>query len=178
MLRRLHETTADHPLAAGRECVVHGDPGPFNTIFRQGLPVAFIDWASCRPGDRLGDLGYMLWTWCIQSQGHVPVAEQARHLRKLRDGYGDIEPEILLDAMVRSQTAVGASLTLAHASPMVRLKITHISCMIELVRVVTLARRSPSFASNTVSLASARSPSRRIGELSVLQALSRSVTSA
>jgi hypothetical protein len=106
MLRRLHETTAGHPLAAGRECVVHGDPGPFNAIFQQGLPVAFIDWSSCRPRDRLDDLGYMAWTWCIQSQGHVTIVEQARHLRELRDGYGDIEPEILLDAMLRSQTRI------------------------------------------------------------------------
>jgi Ser/Thr protein kinase RdoA (MazF antagonist) len=106
MLRLLHEITAGHRLAAGRECVVHGDPGPFNTIFREGLPVAFIDWSSCRPGGRLDDLGYMAWTWCIQSQGHVPAGEQARHLRELRDGYGDVDPEILLDAMVRSQTRI------------------------------------------------------------------------
>jgi aminoglycoside phosphotransferase (APT) family kinase protein len=57
MLRRLHETTAGHPLADGQECVIHGDPGPFNTIFRDGLPVAFIDWACCRPGRGLDDLG-------------------------------------------------------------------------------------------------------------------------
>jgi len=106
MLRLLHETTAGHGLAAGRECVVHGDPGPFNTIFRRGLPVAFIDWSSSRPGDQLEDLGYMAWTWCIQSQGGVPIGEQARHLRELRDGYGDIEPEILLDAVVASQARI------------------------------------------------------------------------
>jgi hypothetical protein len=104
MLRLLHETTAGHRLAAGRDCVRHGDPGPFNTIFWQGLPVAFIDWSSCRPGDRRDDLGYLAWTWCIQSQCHVPIVEQARHLRELRDGYGGIEPENLLDAMMRSQT--------------------------------------------------------------------------
>ena len=106
MLRLLHETTARHRLAAGRECVLHGDPGPFNTIFWQGLPAAFIDWSSCHPGDRLDDLGYMAWTWCIQSLGHVPIAEQARHLRELHDGYGGIEPENLLDAMMRSQTRI------------------------------------------------------------------------
>ncbi|MER6943822.1 phosphotransferase [Nonomuraea sp. NPDC000554] len=90
------------PLADDRECVIHGDPGPFNTIFQQGLPVAFIDWSSCRPGD----LGYMAWTWCIQSQGRVAIAEQARHLRELRAGYGTIEPAHLLDAMVRRQTQI------------------------------------------------------------------------
>jgi len=31
--------------------VVHGAPGPFNTIFRDRRPVVFIDWDSARPGD-------------------------------------------------------------------------------------------------------------------------------
>jgi aminoglycoside phosphotransferase (APT) family kinase protein len=86
--------------------VVHRDPGPFNAIFQEGLPTAFIDWSSCRPGDWLDDLGYLAWTWCIQSRGHVPIAEQARHLRALHDGYGDTEPEILLAAMMGSQTRI------------------------------------------------------------------------
>ncbi|MEO3796844.1 phosphotransferase [Nonomuraea sp. B10E15] len=106
MLRELHAVTAGHALAADRECVIHGDPGPFNAIFQQGLPVAFIDWSSCRPGDRLDDLGYMAWTWCIQSQGRVTIAEQAWHLRELRDGYGTVEPAHLLEAMVRRQTHI------------------------------------------------------------------------
>lgn len=42
----------------------------------------------------------------VQSQGHVLIAEQARHLRALRDGYSGIEPENLLDAMMRSQTRI------------------------------------------------------------------------
>lgn len=106
MLRALHAATAGHVLAAAAECVVHGDPGPFNTVFQKGLPVAFIDWSSSRPGNRLDDLGYMAWTWCIQSQGRVPIDQQARHLRELRDGYGDVEPEQLLDAIVRGQTSI------------------------------------------------------------------------
>ncbi|WP_433443243.1 aminoglycoside phosphotransferase family protein [Nonomuraea sp. CA-141351] len=106
MLRSLHEATTGHALAAGQECVIHGDPGPFNTIFQNGLPVAFIDWSSCRPGNWLDDLGYMAWTWCIQSEGHVPISQQALHLRELRDGYGAVAPEPLLDAMTRQQTGI------------------------------------------------------------------------
>jgi aminoglycoside phosphotransferase (APT) family kinase protein len=68
--------------------------------------VAFIDWSSCHPGDRLDDLGYLAWTWCIQSQGRVPITEQARHLWELRDGYGTVEPAHLLDAIVRGQTHI------------------------------------------------------------------------
>ena len=106
MLRELHDLTAGHPLAAGRECVLHGDPGPFNAIFQDGTPVALIDWMSCRPGDRLDDLGYMAWTWCIQSLGGVPVDEQAAHLRELRDAYGAVRAETLIFAMIRSQDRV------------------------------------------------------------------------
>lgn len=106
MLRGLHEATAGNELAGGRECVIHGDPGPFNTIFQAGLPVAFIDWDSCRPGDRWDDLGYLAWTWCIQSQGGVPVAAQARRLRELRDGYGDVAGDVLVRAILRRQTEI------------------------------------------------------------------------
>jgi hypothetical protein len=106
MLRELHDLTAGHPLAAGGECFLHGDPGPFNTIFQDGLPVAFIDWTSCRPGDRLDDLGYMAWTWCIQAEGNVPVSAQAAHLRELRDAYGPVPPQALVDAMIRGQDRI------------------------------------------------------------------------
>jgi Phosphotransferase enzyme family len=106
MLRELHDLTAGHPLAAGHECLLHGDPGPFNAIFQEGTPVAFIDWTSCRPGARLDDLGYMAWTWCIQSEGNVPIQDQAVHLRELRDAYGPVAPEVLIDAMTRSQDRV------------------------------------------------------------------------
>jgi len=106
MLRELHDLTAGHPLAAGRECVLHSDPGPFNAICQDGMPVAFIDWTSGRPGDRLDDLGYLAWTWCILAQGGVPMHAQAAHLRELRDAYGPVEPETLIDAMTRSQDRV------------------------------------------------------------------------
>lgn len=107
MLRALHDLTAGHALARGQECVLHGDPGSFNTIFDDGMPVAFIDWTSCRPGSRLDDLGYLAWTWCVQAEGQVPVEDQARHLRELRDGYDPaVEPEILIEGMIRGQNRI------------------------------------------------------------------------
>jgi len=56
MLRALHGATSGHPLAGKRECVIHGDPGPFNPLFLDGMPVALIDWASAKPGARMWDL--------------------------------------------------------------------------------------------------------------------------
>jgi hypothetical protein len=106
MLRSLHDATAGHPLAGGAECVIHADAGPFNTIFQNGHPVAFIDWEHAQPGARLHDLGYLAWTWCIQTQGNVPLDDQARHLRQLCDGYGDVAADDLLDAMIEAQSRV------------------------------------------------------------------------
>ena len=36
----------------------------------------------------------------------MPIADQAAHLRELRDGYGDVEPEQLIAAMIRQQTRI------------------------------------------------------------------------
>lgn len=109
ILRHLHDVTQGCALAGDQECVIHGDPGPFNAIFQDGLPVALIDWDSAAPGSRLHDLAYMAWTWCIQSSGNVPLEEQAQHLRGLRDGYGGIDPGALLDGMVSRQADIAAT---------------------------------------------------------------------
>lgn len=106
MLRLLHDETAGSGLAGGAECVIHGDPGPFNTIFRSGMPVAFIDWDSARPGSRVEDLAYMAWTWCIFSDPRIPVDEQASRLNALRLGYGFASGPQLLDAVLACQAAV------------------------------------------------------------------------
>lgn len=117
MLRRLHDATAGHPLAGGEECVVHGDPGPFNTIFRHGLPVTFIDWDSAAPGSRLSDLAYLGWTWCVQSTGGVPVTDQARRLRAVLDAYGDVDGEDLLAAVAASQLRMAGIAAARLAAP-------------------------------------------------------------
>jgi Ser/Thr protein kinase RdoA (MazF antagonist) len=106
MLRELHDATTGQPWSGGHECVVHGDPGPFNTICQRGWPVALIDWDSSGPGERLDDLAYMAWTWCIQSLGRVAIVDQARRLRELRDGYGEVLADELVEAIVRRQTLI------------------------------------------------------------------------
>ncbi len=53
------------------------------------MPIVLIDWDSARPGNRIWDVGYFAWTWCIQSQGNVPVSDQVRRVRAVRDAYDD-----------------------------------------------------------------------------------------
>ncbi|TDC25487.1 aminoglycoside phosphotransferase family protein [Streptomyces sp. 8K308] len=106
-LRALHEATAGHPLAGDQECVIHGDPGVYNTVFRDGLPVAFVDWDACRPGRRVDDLAYAAWGWCVLERMQVPIEQQAAHLRDFRDGYDPaFDAGTLLDAIVEQQTRI------------------------------------------------------------------------
>lgn len=114
MLRQLHQLTTDDPLindwpadAGRRQCILHGDPGAYNTIFQDGLPVALIDWDAAHPGNPIDDLGYMAWTWCIQSAGNVPLSDQALHLRELAAGYDTrtlgLTNKDLLDHIITAQ---------------------------------------------------------------------------
>jgi len=89
LLRRLHDATRDlEPILPG-EVVCHHDPGPNNMVFRDGQPVAFIDFDFAAPGHPLEDVGYMAWAWCISSRpDRGPASEQARQVRTLADAYG------------------------------------------------------------------------------------------
>jgi hypothetical protein len=117
MLRRLHDATAGDPLAGVNDCVIHGDPGPFNTIFQDGMPVALIDWDSAHPGAWMSDLSYLAWTWCVQSSGGVPAYDQARRLRELRDGYGRGDAQALVEAIIDRQRDIARTSKILSGQP-------------------------------------------------------------
>ncbi|MFC4121514.1 hypothetical protein [Nonomuraea zeae] len=79
MLRTLHETTAGHVLAAGQDCVIHGDPGPFNTIF-QNVDDEVGDGLAGQPGggDRPGvyDHAFAAGRVRVFADGHQQVQSQ------------------------------------------------------------------------------------------------------
>jgi len=45
------------------ESVCHGDIGPHNTVYRAGLPVAFIDWDTIRPNEPFVEFGVAAWKY-------------------------------------------------------------------------------------------------------------------
>lgn len=76
LVRAFHDSVADFeapswaawgaavpPATMPAELVCHNDLGPWNTVFRDRRPVAFIDWDSLVPGSRLWDLAYLAWHW-------------------------------------------------------------------------------------------------------------------
>ena len=90
LLRRFHD--ASRALAerlGGGPVVCHNDSGPNNTVFRDGRPVAFIDFDFAAIGDPLEDVGYLAWSWCISSKpARGDAASQARQVRVLAEAYG------------------------------------------------------------------------------------------
>jgi len=45
------------------EIVCHGDIGPHNTVYRDGLPVGFIDWDTIRPNHPIVEFGAAAWKY-------------------------------------------------------------------------------------------------------------------
>jgi Ser/Thr protein kinase RdoA (MazF antagonist) len=88
ILRALHDATSSSKLAP-HGVVCHHDPGPNNFVFRDGVPVALIDFDTAAAGSALEDLGYMAWAWCLSSNPlRGPFIAQARQVRILADAYG------------------------------------------------------------------------------------------
>jgi Ser/Thr protein kinase RdoA (MazF antagonist) len=106
LVRALHDATRDSDLAGEHQVVCHHDLGPNNTVFRQDLPVAFIDFDTAAPGSPLEDLGYMAWLWCVSSKAEAPPVDvQAHQVRVLADAYvlEGAERDVLVDAMLERQ---------------------------------------------------------------------------
>jgi aminoglycoside phosphotransferase (APT) family kinase protein len=74
-----------------------------------GVPAAFIDWDGAAPGARALDLAHAIWRWAIISDtNELPLAEQVRRARLMRDAYGQIDGAELLDAVAANQQRVVA----------------------------------------------------------------------
>jgi aminoglycoside phosphotransferase (APT) family kinase protein len=121
LLRGLHAASAGfrparteyryHPFPprAG-EIVSHGDLGPWNTVYRDGIPVGFIDWDGAQPVDPLVDLAGAAWAFVplaprgqLSEAGFSPVPEIGARLRVFLDAYGLADRRAILPALQRSQ---------------------------------------------------------------------------
>jgi Ser/Thr protein kinase RdoA (MazF antagonist) len=92
LLRGFHDALADDP-------VCHGDFGPWNLVWREGLPVALFDFDQVRRGEPDEDVAYALRTFVSYGLGETDPAEAARRTRLALDAYGrNFDPIELLEA--------------------------------------------------------------------------------
>jgi aminoglycoside phosphotransferase (APT) family kinase protein len=119
LVRQLHEASRGyepahteyrfhpHPPRAG-EIVSHGDLGPWNTVYRAGVPVAFIDFDAAGPVDPLLDLATAAWAFVplapphqLREAGFDPVPDLPARLRLFVDAYGLTDRRAVLPALHR-----------------------------------------------------------------------------
>ena len=93
---------------AGIEVACHNDLSPCNTVFRQGRPVAFIDFDAAVPGSRSYDLGYAAWLWLDLGNSGASAAEQVRRLRVFLAAYGPVpsEAEVIGATFIRQSILI------------------------------------------------------------------------
>jgi len=114
LLRDYHDATVDFvaPDGAGwywparepAEVICHGDVAPYNCVYRDGRPAAFIDFDTAHPGPRVWDLAYAAYRFVPLADPEIsdfapPVGEQARRLRIFADAYrlGTADRQVLTD---------------------------------------------------------------------------------
>jgi Phosphotransferase enzyme family len=104
LLRRFHDATTGfslpknvvwhNPVAEPSEVICHGDAGPYNIIFRNGDPIALIDFERATPAPRIWDIAFILYRFAplndLEKQGLTSgfLSRVARRIRIVLDAYG------------------------------------------------------------------------------------------
>lgn len=109
------QQTAAHP--SGGDVICHNDLAPWNTVFTDERPVAFIDWDLAAPGPRWWDVSYAIWHF-VPLYGDpdsdpfdlTHFEPRARRARLLCDAYGLDDRTGLVDKILERQRAVHSSI--------------------------------------------------------------------
>lgn len=103
LLRALHDATVGFartsddvwqlPPREPAEVICHGDAATYNTVFRDRLPFAFIDFDTAHPGPRLWDAAYTAYRFVPlyapdEAEHTVPIPQARRRLSLFADSYG------------------------------------------------------------------------------------------
>lgn len=97
-----------YPGSHAVEVICHNDVAPYNTVYRAGLPVAFIDFDTAGPGPRI-------WDVCCAAYRFVPLMpredfvghgvpenlEIPQRLASFCSAYGDFEGDLIDELVVR-----------------------------------------------------------------------------
>ncbi len=120
LLRAIHDAGRDWspppravwgspPVDAEDVVFCHGDPGPWNFVWRGNEAIALIDWDYLYPAPRLEDVAYALrWFAPFRNDEHVlawhhfpSVPDRRERARTFIESYGDLPHFDVVSAVVR-----------------------------------------------------------------------------
>ena len=90
LIHMFHEIFRMFPGCPAEMTVCHYDLSPCNFVFRDGMPVAVIDWDAAVFGDPLDDLAYAAWMWLDIGNDEQEYAFVKRRLDMMLDVYGTL----------------------------------------------------------------------------------------
>lgn len=120
LLRRVHDASLGWEPPVGAvwavsplqpfEVICHGDPGPWNMVWREGEAAGLFDWDFCHPGPRQEDVAYALEYLAPFRSDEVPARwhgfgqspDRAGRVKVFCDEYG-IETAGMTDAVIAVQ---------------------------------------------------------------------------
>jgi aminoglycoside phosphotransferase (APT) family kinase protein len=125
LIRRLHDAAAlfDYlpyasswigPIRAPVETICHNDVVPWNTVYRNRMPIALIDWDAAAPGPRAWDLAYAAAAFIPLthpddafnsakagwSGAPTDLTHRTARLHSLMDGYGMVLDSSFLELVI------------------------------------------------------------------------------
>ena len=81
LLRSYHDAFED-------DVICHGDFGPWNHVWREGLPVGIVDFDDVRRGDPSEDVAYALRAFVSYGLAQTDPTDLVRRTRLALDAYG------------------------------------------------------------------------------------------
>jgi aminoglycoside phosphotransferase len=105
LLRAVHDATVA-VAPPGADVVCHGDPGPWNVVWRDDRAVALIDFDEIHPGRRRDDLGDAAWKHLNLGSPVADDPEQERRLALFAEAAGLAPADLLAgvrDALARER---------------------------------------------------------------------------
>lgn len=123
LLRRIHDATEGFvppddagwafPPVPGATLVTHGDPGPWNFVWRDGEAVGLIDWDYAAPAPAIDDVAYAVEMFAPfrsdeearEMHGFTTPPDRRARIRAFAGGYGWEATDGLVDRVVERQEA-------------------------------------------------------------------------
>jgi len=98
------------PVLLAGEIVCHGDIGRHNTVYRDGRPIAFIDWESIRPNLPLLEFGAAAWKFIplgtdeyFEASDFPNRPDLAARVALFAGAYGETDPPRVLWALQQAK---------------------------------------------------------------------------